>query len=292
MNNLVTLNQDNQATTTSKVIAETFDKEHRHVMANIRKTAAEYEDLKLTGELDESVGVPFFGLSYYISDQNKELPCYELNRDAFNLVVMGFTGSKVMKFKLRFIGAFNKMEEFIKSGSVKQLSAAEQIAEETAVLEATAAKEAAEQHLYQVRMKGAHDSVQMALDMAKLFNSPIDINDLIDRDLSSVPAPIITDLKMKLAPQINQFGSLDLKRSSLGSLLEKHGVDMSAAKFNADVLRPLSMLSGSNEIQGAGLYFGSNDVASSAKDTTHPRWFVDRFPELLTYIKEQMNISL
>ena len=37
-----------------------------------------------------------------------------MNRDGFTLLAMGFTGSKAMEFKLKYIDAFNKMEKQIK----------------------------------------------------------------------------------------------------------------------------------------------------------------------------------
>ena len=39
---------------------------------------------------------------------------YYMNRDGFTLLAMGFTGSKAMEFKLKYIDAFNKMEKQIK----------------------------------------------------------------------------------------------------------------------------------------------------------------------------------
>ena len=35
---------------------------------------------------------------------------YFMTRDGFSLLAMGFTGKKALKFKLKFIDAFNKME--------------------------------------------------------------------------------------------------------------------------------------------------------------------------------------
>ena len=40
---------------------------------------------------------------------------YYMNRDGFSLLAMGFTGKKAIDFKLKFIEAFNKMEEHIKN---------------------------------------------------------------------------------------------------------------------------------------------------------------------------------
>lgn len=283
MNNLVTLNQDYIPVTTSKVLSDRFGKVHRDVIRAIDNAMK---------DMDDEFRVRNFAQSSYTSEQNKTLPCYEMTRDGYAVVAMGFTGSDAMKWKVELMNQFNKMEEYIKSGAQAQISEADRIAEETALIEAHTAKAEAEQRMYAVQQKGAYDAVEHALRMAKLFNASIDINDLIQRDLAAIPAPIITDLKMKLAPQINQFGSLDLERSALANLLDEHRVDMTPIKFNAEVLRPLGMLTDSNEIVGSGLYFGANDVASSTKKTTQPRWFVSRFPELLEYVKTQLNVSL
>lgn len=36
--------------------------------------------------------------------------CYLMTRDGFSLLVMGFTGQKALEWKLRYIEAFNEME--------------------------------------------------------------------------------------------------------------------------------------------------------------------------------------
>lgn len=52
-----------------------------------------------------------FGLSSYLSEQNKSLPMYNLSRDAFTLVAMGFAGAKAFEFKIAYINAFASMEK-------------------------------------------------------------------------------------------------------------------------------------------------------------------------------------
>ena len=47
-----------------------------------------------------------FGVSSYISQQNKELLMYEITKDGFSFLVMGYTGSKAAKFKVDFINEF------------------------------------------------------------------------------------------------------------------------------------------------------------------------------------------
>lgn len=41
-----------------------------------------------------------------------------MNRDGFSLLVMGFTGKKALSFKLKYIDAFNRMEQAIREGGL------------------------------------------------------------------------------------------------------------------------------------------------------------------------------
>lgn len=45
----------------------------------------------------------------YLDKQGKPRPCYNLTKDGFCLLVMGFTGEKAYKFKVEFIKAFNRL---------------------------------------------------------------------------------------------------------------------------------------------------------------------------------------
>ncbi|EOS48322.1 rha family phage regulatory protein [Lachnospiraceae bacterium A2] len=89
--------------TTSLKIAEKFGKEHAHVLRDIR-------DMECSDMFRESN----FGLSSYKSAQGKTLPMYEVTRDGFTLLAMGYTGKEAMKFKEDYINAFNAMENELK----------------------------------------------------------------------------------------------------------------------------------------------------------------------------------
>ena len=91
----------------SRYIAKFFNKDHAHVLRDIQKILS--EDNGLSKEFRESN----FGLSSYKSGQNKKLPCYQLTRDGFTMLVMGYTGKRAMQFKEMYIQHFNKMEAFI-----------------------------------------------------------------------------------------------------------------------------------------------------------------------------------
>lgn len=106
MNELVIM-KENKAVTTSLKVAETFGKRHRDVMRNISNLTAQ----------NCAVG-KMFAKSTYLNKQNHEQPMYYMNRDGFSLLVMGFTGKKALNFKLKYIDAFNKMEQAIKEGGL------------------------------------------------------------------------------------------------------------------------------------------------------------------------------
>ncbi len=104
MNSLVIM-KDQQAVTTSLNVAETFERNHRDVLAAI-------DDLK------EGVAENYADLFWddsYIHPQNKQsYRMIFMNRDGFTLLAMGFTGKKALEFKLQYINAFNAMEKHIK----------------------------------------------------------------------------------------------------------------------------------------------------------------------------------
>lgn len=106
MNNLVIM-KDQQAVTSSLQVAETFNKSHKHVLEAI-------------DNLKEGVAENWADLFYedtYIHPQNRQpYRVIYMNRDGFTLLAMGFTGKKALKFKLKYIEAFNKMENELKLG--------------------------------------------------------------------------------------------------------------------------------------------------------------------------------
>ncbi len=86
---------------TSRDVAEYFEKQHKHVLDSI-------------DELIEQ-GVPNFRLTPYVNAQNGQTyRCFEMDRDGFTLLAMGFTGPKALKFKLAYIAAFNEAIERLK----------------------------------------------------------------------------------------------------------------------------------------------------------------------------------
>lgn len=98
MNKKLVFIQNAQTLTTSLKVAETFGKEHKHILVSIREILAA-----------ENSTAKFFEESTF-ENRGKSYPMYYINRDGFTLLAMGFTGKKALQFKLAYIDAFNKME--------------------------------------------------------------------------------------------------------------------------------------------------------------------------------------
>lgn len=82
-------------------VAKHFDKLHKDVLRAIDK-------------IIEDVGPDFternFTLSGYADPTGRKLRAFDLTRDGFSFLVMGFTGAAAAKWKVAYIDAFNAME--------------------------------------------------------------------------------------------------------------------------------------------------------------------------------------
>lgn len=95
-----TMNKEEVTVVTSLDVAETFEKEHRRVLQDIR-------DLKCS----EEFRLHNFVQSSYSNEQGHKQSMFYLTRDGFTLLAMGYTGEKAMKFKEAYIKQFNTMEK-------------------------------------------------------------------------------------------------------------------------------------------------------------------------------------
>lgn len=100
--------QNNQIVVSSKDIAEHFGKDHKNVLQNIR-------DILVA----ENSATKFYQEATY-QNRGKDYKEYLMNRDGFSLLAMGFTGKKALQWKLKYIEAFNEMEETLKQGYLEE----------------------------------------------------------------------------------------------------------------------------------------------------------------------------
>lgn len=107
MNEMILVtNENGKAMTTSLKIAEVFGKEHKDVLRKIKNEIESFNERNFT-------------LVDYIDSKGESRPMYLLDRDFATYIIMGFSGGKAKEFKLKYIQAFNEMEEFIKNNLVK-----------------------------------------------------------------------------------------------------------------------------------------------------------------------------
>lgn len=93
-------NNSNRIVVSSRVIAEKFNKRHDNVIQSIENITTENSGLIYN----------YFIPSTYRSGTGKGYAEYLLTKDGFSLLVMGFTGSEALHWKIKYIEAFNKME--------------------------------------------------------------------------------------------------------------------------------------------------------------------------------------
>lgn len=94
--------------TNSRIIADRFEKRHDHVVRDIRRLI----------ETNPAWGAPNFGETPYIEPTNGQTyQMYEMTRDGYSMLVMGFTGKKAMEWKIQFLEAFNAMEAKLRAAS-------------------------------------------------------------------------------------------------------------------------------------------------------------------------------
>jgi Rha family phage regulatory protein len=90
-------------------IAETFGKEHRRVLQDIREIGCS-EEFRLHN----------FVQSSYENSQGKQQPMFLVTRDGFVLLAMGYTGELAMRFKEAYIKQFNAMESALRGKLIER----------------------------------------------------------------------------------------------------------------------------------------------------------------------------
>lgn len=105
-NEMVTLS-GNQVMTTSLKVAEYFGKKHKDVLKKIRNTIKDCDNQEYT----QRNFAPFDFI-----DKNGEVqPAFNLTRNGFMLLVMGFTGKTALQIKIKYMQAFDWMADKLRN---------------------------------------------------------------------------------------------------------------------------------------------------------------------------------
>ena len=103
MADLVFQNSNGNDVTTSLIVAQVFGKEHKNVVRDIENLSCSENFNRLN-----------FERITYKDARNREQTAYEMTKDGFSFLVMGYTGAKAGEFKERFINEFNRRESLLK----------------------------------------------------------------------------------------------------------------------------------------------------------------------------------
>lgn len=90
----------------SVTLAQSFGKAHKHVLAVIREVAS---------NCSKSFNGSNFRPVKVHDAKGEARPAFNLTRDAFALIAMSFTGKQATLWKIRFIEAFNAMEQELRA---------------------------------------------------------------------------------------------------------------------------------------------------------------------------------
>ena len=110
MTNLIPAVQlvDGHPRVSSLSISEHFEKPHDAVLKSVRK---------IVSECASGFNAVNFYAVEYVDAKGEARPMYQLSRDGFTLVAMGFTGKRALEWKVRYIEAFNAMERALIEGA-------------------------------------------------------------------------------------------------------------------------------------------------------------------------------
>lgn len=107
MADLVFQNSNGNDVTTSLIVAQVFGKRNSDVLRDIRSL-----------NCSESFRKRNFALMVKMNELpqggSQKSEYYEMTKDGFSFLVMGYTGAKAGEFKERFINEFNRRESLLK----------------------------------------------------------------------------------------------------------------------------------------------------------------------------------
>lgn len=93
----------------SRDVAEFFGKEHKNVLRDIDAVLENLHGSDLSDGWFRETDV------LHPTVYGRLIRAFDMTRDGFTILIMGYTGPKAMEFKVRYIQQFNAMEETLKA---------------------------------------------------------------------------------------------------------------------------------------------------------------------------------
>lgn len=112
--NPIVFTRDGEVFANSRDVAAYFSKQHAHVLRDIDAL------LKSAPEL----GLSNFGEGYYTlpATGSQQHRAFDMDRQGFELLAMGFTGNKALRWKIAYVRAFKTMEDALRKPAVIDFS--------------------------------------------------------------------------------------------------------------------------------------------------------------------------
>ena len=119
-NSLLRTTESEHQTITTLEIAEMMGVAHWQVLRKLDGREAKGKHIR--GYVDiladnQMVVSDFFVPATYLSEQNKEMPCYKVTKMGCEFLANKFTGEKGVLFTAKYIKRFHEMEDMLKSGA-------------------------------------------------------------------------------------------------------------------------------------------------------------------------------
>ena len=119
-NSLLRTTESEHQTITTLEIAEMMNVAHWQVLRKLDGREAKGKHIR--GYVDiladnQMVVSDFFVPATYLSEQNKEMPCYKVTKMGCEFLANKFTGEKGVLFTAKYIKRFHEMEDMLKVGT-------------------------------------------------------------------------------------------------------------------------------------------------------------------------------
>lgn len=167
MAELVIQNSNGNDITTSLIVAQVFGKEHKHVLRDI-------DELSCSDDFRKSN----FGLSFTIRELpnggSKKDRFYEMTKDGFSFLVMGYTGAKAGQFKEMFIAEFNKREMMLKNDDYILMRSMQILQKRVQAIEAENKQLEAENAAKQERIELQEQTINVRTEENKVLKASIE----------------------------------------------------------------------------------------------------------------------
>lgn len=119
-NSLLRTTESEHQTITTLEIAEMMGVAHWQVLRKLDGREAKGKHMRGYVEIladNHLVASDFFVPATYLSEQNKEMPCYKVTKMGCEFLANKFTGEKGVLFTAKYIKRFHEMEDMLKSGA-------------------------------------------------------------------------------------------------------------------------------------------------------------------------------